>query len=225
VIDPVKPDPTGVAAARDLERRVEALERANQLLSSTILGGTLRVLDADGNSIATIGMLDGAADGLRLDTAAGTRLFQVDQTNGFVLPWMSTNWRVYEDTSTTHSTEGYGEVTGSTFRRIWRSTSELVFSTEMLFRVILSTPGGTDAEFRVWYFNNGSVLGDVLSVPGGTSATTYEFRFLHGFTMGTGPHHVYLEGRASSGAGAVRAYEPAGIHWGAAMASVSGGWV
>lgn len=118
-LDPTIPDPTGAAAIRELERRIEALERSNKLVSSTIVsstiqGGTLRILDGDGAEVMVAGRYDGdyfvgtagPTDGIRvkaphlIDEWPGTpppgfvpTVLEVNNADGWCWPRLYSSWR------------------------------------------------------------------------------------------------------------------------------------
>lgn len=218
--------PSLAGRLQELEQRIAILERSNKMVASTITGGTLRVLTSSGTPIVELGEIDSGVNGLRVYRSDGTTaMLQVDQLNGFARPWPESYWRPYQDTDVTHSTEGYGEVTGSTFRRLWRITNELLYGPDMLYRVIVTCPAGSTGEIRLWNNSGSAVLGGTLSVPAATTTTTYEYRLTHGLTLGTGPHNIYMEARVDTGAGALRIYWPGGVHWGDVGGTVAGGWV
>jgi hypothetical protein len=217
--------PSNAGDIQDLIRRIEILERSNKALSTAVQGGQIRVLAADGTPIVALGRLSSTTDGIRIYTADGLNtIMRVDNEDGVILPWAETYWRPYETSSVTH-TVYYGEVTGSTFRRMWRTTQELVSTKELRFRIIVTTPVGTEGEIRVWHNNASAVLGGVLSVPDGTTAQVFEFRLAHGITINTSEHNLYIEGRVTSGPDALRIYIPGGMFWGSLMSTVAGGWV
>lgn len=119
-LDPTVPDPSGAAAMRALEQRVEALERANQMLASTVQGGLFTVQNADGLPVARIGHYNslyghgkaaaGGTDGIRLtapNLAAeilaidpdlpippeGLTIFEMNDADGQVFPSVVVPWR------------------------------------------------------------------------------------------------------------------------------------
>lgn len=223
MLDPTRPDPTGVAAARDLERRVEALERSNQLLASTITGGTLVILDDSAVAIAVVGEVQAGVNGLVVYTAAGSGaapMLSVNQSQGFAFPWFSSEWKAPTDSVV---------VTSGTFATQWTSTTELMFSTEILFRLRIVVDAATTAEAKVLVTavdgTGGGQLGTTLSLSAATDAVR-EFRAAHGQTLGGGPIMFSVQVRRVSGAGNVTVYHPHPLHYGAGLVgAVVGGWV
>ena len=109
----------------------------------------------------------------------------------------------------------------------WTSTTELMFSKEILFRVRLVVDAATTAEAKVLVTaidgSGGGQLGNTLSLSAATDAVR-EFRFGHGQTLGGGPLMFSLQVRRVTGAGNVTVYHPHPLHYGAVVA-VAGGWV
>lgn len=218
--------PSLAATLKDYLDRITVLERSNKLFASAIVGGKLRILSTSEIPIALLGELSPGSTGLRIYLADGVSpMFEVEQNGGFGLPWLSTDWRPYGDTGVTHNVEGYGEISGTTFRRLWQTTSELLFSASMLFRVQVTCPAGSTGELRLWSTAAGAVIGSVKAIPTSTTNVVFEYRIAHGLTIGGGPHFFYLEGRVDTGAGALRVFQPGGMHYGTHMSEVAGGWV
>lgn len=216
--DPTRPDPLGVAAARDLERRVEALERANQLLSSSILGGSLIVNDDAGVEIGRIGRLASGFDGLRVQTAALEPVLEADQERGMVVPWLMSPW--YGSTGWTLTT------TSATFVTMWETATELLFSYELLFRVrVKSVDASTTGEIEIVHAQSSTVMGGTTKVIPAASDAFYEFRYIHGITMNSGPHTFQLKAKRTAGAGGIEVYNPYPFCYGGDMTPVAGGWV
>jgi hypothetical protein len=142
-------------------------------------------------------------------------MLRVDQANGFAIPWMSTGWKDVNASKT---------VTSGTFTAIYQTRAELIYSTELIFRVAFATDGSTTGEVQVRHETT-DVLGSTLLLDAGLSTTFKYFRVAHGLTKNTGPHNFYIYVRRASGAGNVTVYEPFPAHHGAFMSTVAGGWV
>jgi hypothetical protein len=219
--------PTLAGLILGLDRRIAILERSNKLLSSTIVGGILRVLDISSNPVVLLGDLPTSlfdpvtTNGLRVYSSGGTSaapMLSVNQLNGLAFPWLSTEWK-----STTDSVV----VTSGTFATQWTSTTELIFAKEILFRVRLVVDAATTAEAKVLVTavdgTGGGQMGNTLSLSAATDAVR-EFRFGHSQTLGGGPLMFSLQTRRVSGAGNVTVYHPHPLHHGGTSA-VTGGWV
>lgn len=200
---------------RELEQRIEILERSNKLLTSTIAGGALIVQDSSGNTIARIGRLASGFDGLRVQTAAGASMLEADWDRGMVSPWIATPWR---DTTLTEV------VTSATMVTAWETATELLFSSELLFRVRVTVDAATTASIQVFHAQSSTVLGSVKALSAATDAF-YEFRYAHALGLNSGPHTFRLQARRDTGAGNVSLYEPYPFSYGANIGTVAGGWV
>jgi len=216
MLDPTIPDPSGKAATRDLERRVEALERANQLMASTIKGGSFRVFDENDNEIVRLGAFDEAGyDGFYVKDAAGTQILGANGVQGFSVPGVTVPCRC--------NTELVA-VTAGTWTTAYTWTIEVVTAIEFRFRVPLTCDVGSTGEVRVYNNTGAAMIGNVKTLASGASEVA-QFRATHGLTIGTGPINVLLQAQRTSGAGNVNVYEPSGLWVGANQVPVAGGWV
>jgi hypothetical protein len=224
-VDALPPSLAGLF--QDLERRIGILERANKLIVSSIVGGTLRVLDDAQEPVVLLGLLPTsiydptATSGLRVYSAGGTGsapVLSVNQLNGFAFPWLSNEWKNPTDSVV---------VTSGTFATQWTATNELIFSREILFRVRLVVDASTTAEARVLVTgvdgSGGGQIGDTLALSASTDAVR-EYRFGHGQTIGGGPLMFSLQVRRVTGAGNVAVYHPHPLHYGS-IGAVAAGWV
>lgn len=219
--------PSLAGTLKDLEDRLAILERTNKLIASSIVGGTLRVLDSVEDPVALLGLLPTslydpvATSGLRVYSAGGSGvapMLSVNQLNGIAFPWFSSEWKAPTDSVV---------VTSGTFATQWTSTTELMFSKEILFRVRLVVDTSTTAEAKVLVTavdgTGGGQLGNTLSLSAATDAVR-EFRIAHGQTLGGGPLMFSLQVRRVTGAGNVTVYHPHPLHYGS-TGPVVGGWV
>ena len=216
-VDPLLYPTAFLVYVQSLEDRIRALEASNRLQSGTVgKGGTISVLNSAGVVIAEMGRLGYGENGLRVMAANGvTPILQVDQTQGFGLPWFSTEWKTPADAVT---------VTSGTFVDTWTTLSELMYSTQILFRVGLQTDGTTTGEVKVVFLGGPSDIGGTLTVPISHNAS-HEFRILHGLTIGGGPVQLSVQARRTSGAGTFTVFHPHPLHYGTNMSPVAGGWV
>lgn len=215
--DPLLYPDNNAAQLRDLEQRVRTLESVNRLLSSSILGGTLKVLDASGGRIAEIGSLfGGTTDGLVVYAADHvTAVLDADRVQGFASPWLGEAW---QDPAESHV------ITTPTFATTWQTETELMWATQILFRVPCFTDAGTTGEIRL-VAAGGATATAVKTIPANTASLFFECRWAHGLTIGTGPIFFSLDARRASGAGNFTVFKPYPLHLGANMGTVVGGWV
>lgn len=199
---------------KQLERRVRTLESSNRLLSGSIQGGTLKVLAPDLGKIAEIGSIfGGGTDGLLVYAADhATVILDADRVQGFASPWMSSAWHDPADLHT---------ITSGTFATTWQTLTELMWSTQVLFRCVVITDGATTGELRVTMA--GTAVSNVKTIPISTSGFV-EFRWQHGLAIGGGPVVTVLDARRASGAGLFQVSHPYPLHYGAGMSPVAGGW-
>lgn len=199
---------------KTLERRVRELESSNRLLSSAILGGTFQVLDAGGGRIAEIGSVySGTSDGLLVYASDHTTLIlDVDRAQGFASPWMSSAWA---DAAEAHT------ITSGSLASTWRTMTELMWSTQVVFRLFVTTDAATTGELQI---GMGGSFSATKTVAPSTSGFL-EFRWAHGLAIGVGPVFTDLYARRVSGAGSFQVFHPYPYHYGAQMGPVAGGWV
>lgn len=206
--------PSIISKIKDLEDRIAILERSNKLIAATVVGGTFRVLDDEGDPIVQLGVLGSGSQGLSVSTADGaTSVFYASQEEGLARPWLATPWRIPTNAQA---------VTSGTFADIYTSLTELLFSQEILFRVRIVVDSGTTGEMRVTI--SGSPLGGTQALAS-ASDVTYEYRKAHGVSMGGGPVGIALQVRRLTGAGNIAVTTPEPLHWGSLMNVDPDGWV
>ena len=196
---------------RQIERRLRALESANPLQGGSFTTSTderpiVAMGDLSTVSLAGNGIVSWSADRVRA-------MLYVTDLHGFGVPWLSHPW-VEANAGVT--------VTSGTFTPVYSSTCEVLWSTQVMFRVAVVTDGATTGELQVTAV--GGPLGVVKAIPAGTG-TFFEFRMIHGIPIGGGPVVFGIEARRTSGAGVMKVFEPGPLNIGVAMAPVAGGWV
>jgi hypothetical protein len=71
---------------KEIERRVAVLETASRLYNSAIREGTLRIQDASGNPMVTLGKLDDGSYGIHIQNSNGRTLMKNDSVHGQTAP-------------------------------------------------------------------------------------------------------------------------------------------
>jgi hypothetical protein len=196
---------------KQLEDRVRVLESANRLQSGSI---------NDGTSAAPIVVLGGLAPygiGNGIMSFAADRvhvMLDVNDIEGFGTPWLGHAW---------FDPAAGNIVTSATFVGVYLTIAEVLWSTQLLFRVGCQTDAGTTGELRLTVSGTGQV-GGVKTIPISSNAY-FEYRMLHGLTIGSGPYYITLEARRASGAGNFKVFVPGPLNTGANLGVVAGGWV
>lgn len=179
--------------------------RGNRLVSATIQEGSIRVIDADGNVLVTLGRQDDGEYGIRIDSPELTHptVLYAD-TAGMALPFYAAPFRAIDRAP---DTNGGLKVTGTTFQSIFRTEIELLQWDAVRVRVPAITSSSDTAEVRISNVSNGQVT-DAQSVT--SAGGVFDFRWLHGGTLGTGPHYFEVQARQVTGSGGVWVYGPDG---------------
>ena len=189
---------------RALERRIAALERSPQLVSSSIKGGAIRVLDSSGNEIGVIGQFDGSGEtdavGMRIQDSTGADLLFVTEASGFGIPVRGVPWR--ENPAVFQST------TSGTFTTLWSAFLPVVEANAVRATCVVTLDAADEAEVKVYV--DGSTETDTVTLSGATATQwTVTLNWEHGLTRGVGPYTFQLQVRRSSGTtAAVNVYEP-----------------
>lgn len=219
--DPALPQ-TLLTEISDLKRRLAALERSPQLKSSSIKGGTLRVLDASGNPILEAGEIniDGGtatSDGLRISTPGGEPVLQVSANRGLTLPAVVYPWRT--------DPNSYTAITSASWTTVYESRIENLHGDALRSDWVVTLDSGVSADVRV-LITNGSIVTDTVSVAFATASSwTFALRWLHGRTLGTGPFVVRIDAKRTAGSANVNVYRPfhVAIQDGYTISATSGG--
>jgi hypothetical protein len=179
---------------REMERRIEVLERAPRLGNSSI---------NDDNDVERIvlGQLDEDdpdSFGIRIANADTVAVLEVDAA-GVLRPyqnWQASRW----DESV--------PVTSAAYVPTWAESNPYSTADAMRLTVYLATDPATTGEARLSSNLGGSPVTSAVTIPAGT-ATYYEWNWaMPGLVAGTGPIVITLDVRRTSGAGNVYAYQP-----------------
>jgi hypothetical protein len=189
---------------RDLERRLEALERGERMPYTSQRGGTFELLDDQGRPVfyfgtytrgagTGYGVLAEVPDGAGPGTAPS--VFEVDD-DGLEAPYLDIPFAKAND---------FLAVTSPTFVTAWSGNAALAVAMAVRVGYTIGCDAGTTGEVRVvagartssarplaaGVFNNGTF--DLLLMPN---------------VIGTGPLGVHLQARRTGGAGNVNVYPP-----------------
>lgn len=207
-----------VLQLKQLEDRVRTLESANRLQAGSINGGAIVVRDDTTDApIVVLGELapSGVGSGIMSFAADRTHvMLNVNDLEGFGTPWLGHAW---------FDPLAGNTVTSGTFVGAYLTIAEVLWSTQLLFRVGCQTDGATTGELRITVVGTGQ-LGSVKTIPVSTNGY-FEYRMQHGLLIGSGPYYITLEARRASGAGTFKVFVPGALNTGANIGPVVGGWV
>jgi hypothetical protein len=187
----------------DLNRRLKILESAAQLGSSQINAGALTITDAAGNILVTAGQLPNGSYGLQVNSGPGGPgvMFLAD-ANGVALPFVITPAR---DTSA----GGAVATTSTTVTPLWRTEIELLEWDAVRVRVPWAT-GTAAGSLRIAAINGSVTTATATVALAASSSGTYDFRWLHGVTLGVGPIYFEVQAATSNAAQPVSVWGPDG---------------
>lgn len=199
----------------ELERRLEDVERSPALTRSSIDGGLLELRDlADPpktrfylGEFATAGGLSqpdtGTRYGYNVRDEDGVICIEVVD-KGFSWPWFPIPARPRKAI-----TAGgyYVDVTSGSFESCFTAEVGVVLSDVLFWQGVITTDAGTTAQYRL---NNQVVSGATTTSRSlaAASQVTFDFMWLHGQPLGSGPFIPTLEVRRTAGAGLVHVYWP-----------------
>lgn len=206
ITDPRLPDSLGARIAA-LEARIRLLESANRLQAASVRGGSLKVLDNDGNVVGAVGRVqDGntdpslnfASDGFMVQSQAveDGRVLWADAEKGIIAPPQAHGWQKFSDAKA---------VTAITFADAWTSRVETMTSLQARFTFGATCDIGSTAQVRV--LAGGTQIGATMSLGSG-GGDTYMFSGAHGVPLGFGPVVFQIQARVASGSGNVWVYPP-----------------
>lgn len=183
-----------MATIRDLERRIRALESAPRIPHTSLSQGSLIVYDENGDDVVTVGKLYNGKYGLAVNTGPGGITFLSD-TDGLALPFYAAPFRI---ASGAPDSSGAVKVTSTSFVTVYRTVIELLQWDAVRVRVPAQTNGAETGEVRLRNLSNGNVT---AAVPVSSAGGLFDFRWLHGGEVGTGPWFFAVEARVTSGTG------------------------
>jgi hypothetical protein len=188
---------------RTLERRVDELTGARPLQHTSMTAGALTVVDPTTGDAVKAGVVriddEGSKYGLIL-VAGGAIVFEVNSIDGFrqpSLPWQSIPQKAL-------GAGPFVVTTSATFEALYKAVGTITHKAIGMTAIIL-TDASTTGEVRIRH--GGGTTTGIVACPAGSQVTA-TFRWLHGQTIGTGPHVFDLQGRRASGAGNVNVYWP-----------------
>ena len=219
--DPALPQSL-ITELSDLKRRLAALERSPQLKSSSIKGGTLKVLDSSWNSILEAGEIGVDGDtttsaGLTITTPGGEDVFRVTADRGLTLPSLVAPWIDAPLTSTA--------VTSASWTTVYESRIENLSGDALRSDWQVTLDSGVSADVRVM-ITSGSVVTDTVSIAYATASSwTFALAWLHCKGLGTGPYIVRVDVKRTAGAANVNVFRPyhLAIQDGYTLSATSGG--
>jgi len=227
--DPALPHELG-DEIRELKRRLAALERSPQVLNAAIEGGALRILDASGNEIVSLGeyatgyhglrvmdtsgneilvvgeYLGASADevGLRVRNAAGYSVAKFADGKGVGIPQRSHPWRL-------GPAGALFSTTSASFVKVYDARIWALDADAMQSSLLVTLNAADTAELYVKI--EGSTQTDTVSMPGSTRTQwTVDLKWDHAHTLGAGPFNIGVYARRSAGSTAdINVYEPRGL--------------
>jgi hypothetical protein len=189
---------------RDLERRLEALERGERMPYTSQRGGTFELLDDQGRPVfyfgtytrgagTGYGVLAEVPDGAGPGTAPS--VFEVDD-DGLEAPFLELMVGLPNQ---------FVAVTGGAFATIWEGAAGLTVARAVQVSYNVGVDAATTGEVRVVA---GSRTSSAVNCPGGAFTQGVFNLLLPDNSIGSGPLIVNLQARRTAGAGNVNVYRP-----------------
>ena len=201
VSDPALP-PSLNADIRELRLRLDNLERSPRLISSSIEGGALRVLDSSGNEIFVAGEFTHSTTklGMRIQATNGADLLLVTSEDGAGIPRRALPWRPV-------ITQDFESTTSGTFVVAWESRMGVADADALRTSLLVTLNAADTAEVKCVM---GADETDTVTLSGATQTQwTLDLEWDHGKTLGGGPHDFKIHVRRSAGTtAAVNVYRP-----------------
>ena len=216
--------PTLARMLSDMERRLRALEGSPQLGSSSIKGGSLRILRADGTPVASIGAVDANTVGTQLYAADGSVLaafgqvpalsgadgVQLGPTAQPTLLWNATDGmlRPHQISVFSLNAGAYGTTSGS-FGLAADCYFERAAARYFHFRTVIGIDAGCTGEFRMTCSSGDT--SNVISVAS-VGGAIYDLQLSWAppaLTLNSAARFE-LQSRRTAGAGTIYVYNPYG---------------
>lgn len=207
-------NPTLAGIIRDIHRRLRLLEAAPQLQNSSLTGGTVTALNADGDRVAEFGALIGGNYGFAVNEAASLHtLMLVDDADGWSAPVWQHAWR---DASASVG------VTSGSFTPVYRTRIPVTMSTVILTSVVTIQDAATTGELRLTI--EGVTSTTAKTLPAGVQTDT-TFSWEHGQDLGLGGDllSMIIEARRTAGAGTIHVFHPDPLESCSAYTPAAGG--
>ncbi len=223
--DPALPQSV-VTEFRDLKRRLDNLERSPQLLSASIKGGTLRVLDSNGVEIAAIGEYTAGYNGIRISDTSGQEIFVAGEFAGSfgdhvgmrVQDSTGADLAFFSDSSGQAIPRDMGPwrkgptadlvtTTSATYVKVWESQVPVIQSTAVRTTLVVLVNVADVARVK---FVAPSISTDEVTLDGSVATQwAVTLNWLHGKTIGTGPVVFECQAKRHTGsAAAITIFEP-----------------
>lgn len=201
-VDPQDPNASFAERLRELERRISELEGARPAGNTTISQGTLRVIDADGDEVVGVGLVDEALQdyGLYVLADAGFPLFKITGDQGQIYPGVELAMLPVGSAAAVFVTAG---AFGVEFSR----SVDTAMADAFLIKVPWVTDAATTGEMRLRNDVGGGNSSSAVTLAANSGGVVV-FSWLHGQQIGSGPIVPCVEVRRTSGAGNVYVWPP-----------------
>jgi hypothetical protein len=188
LMNPRNPMPPNLAhELRELQRRLETLERAPRLTNASIS-------DPAGVERIVLGLLDDGNYGLEVfDADGGTRL-RVDG-DGLSAPYLP---------GVPRDPNEYLVTTSPAFVTVWHSVFQITSHLAIGGQIGWAADPGTTGELRL---KLGAETTDAVPLTAGSSGSQ-NFAWLHNAPLSSGPQYVEIQARRVSGVGNINIYAP-----------------
>ena len=182
---------------RDMERRVRDLERAPTLRNTSMTSGTTTIVDDNDIERLTMGILGSGDYGIQISDEDGNAAFRVSGA-GTDLP--------YVPLATFDAFDNYAYNSGT-----WTTTR---YSTQIesashaglyVWMYGITSDASTTGEMRVAIPAAGAYTDPAEFDDGGVQ---FQFKWLHGLPINSGPYTVQIEARRTAGTGDFFVYWP-----------------
>jgi hypothetical protein len=198
LMDPRNPMPPDLSnELRELQRRLETLERSPRLTSASID-------DEDGNTRVVLGRLaEDGSFGIEVFDTDGNRVFAVDEV-GLTHPRINVPYRKASDL--------VGPITSGSFIDTWEAALGVLTGDSVRFSCLVATDAGTTAEARLEVPQLG-LTSAVRSIAAGNSSVTSTWTWKPPLPIGEYGSGllIQLQVRRASGAGNVYSYAPSSL--------------
>jgi len=213
-----------------LKRRLAALERSPQLLSSSIEGGALRILDESGNEIVSLGEYAAGYHGIRVKDTSGNEIVVAGEFAGATVDELGFRVRNAAGYSVAKFADGKGvgipqrshpwrlgpagtlfSTSSASFVKVYDARIWALDADAMQSSLIVTLNAADTAELYIKI--EGSTQTDTVSMPGSTRTQwTVDLKWDHAHTLGAGPFNIGVYARRSAGSTAdINVYEPRGL--------------